>query len=287
MIEIYLLEQLKAFHDCGTLSAASEQLHLSQPALSRSMKKMEEILGVTLFERQKNKIALNENGMMAAGYAAKILEQEKDMIERIRAFDRSRHTITLGSCAPLPIYQLAPVLSQNYSDMTVASEIKKEDLLLRGLQEDTYQVIVLTHPVKSAEVESLRWKDEHLFITIPPAHPLASRSGIHLHELNGQAMLIYSQVGFWFDLCKEKMPDTHFLVQNEMDALGELVMASALPAFATDQVGYSDQRSRNRVTIPVLDAEANVTYYCIFKKKSRKLLKAFLNHADLHEDETR
>lgn len=39
MIEIYLLEQLKAFHDCGTLSAASEQLHLSQPALSRSMKK--------------------------------------------------------------------------------------------------------------------------------------------------------------------------------------------------------------------------------------------------------
>ena len=78
MIEIYLLEQLKAFHDCGTLSAASEQLHLSQPALSRSMKKMEEILGVTLFERQKNKIALNENGMMAAGYSAKILEQEKE-----------------------------------------------------------------------------------------------------------------------------------------------------------------------------------------------------------------
>lgn len=56
MIEIYLLEQLKAFHDCGTLSAASEQLHLSQPALSRSMKKMEEILGVTLFERQKIKL---------------------------------------------------------------------------------------------------------------------------------------------------------------------------------------------------------------------------------------
>ena len=39
MIEIYLLEQLEAFARCGTLSAAAEELHLSQPALTRSMKK--------------------------------------------------------------------------------------------------------------------------------------------------------------------------------------------------------------------------------------------------------
>ena len=37
MIEIYLLEQLEAFARCGTLSAAAEELHLSQPALTRSM----------------------------------------------------------------------------------------------------------------------------------------------------------------------------------------------------------------------------------------------------------
>ena len=36
MIEIHLFEQLAAFADCGTLSAAAEQLHISQPALSRA-----------------------------------------------------------------------------------------------------------------------------------------------------------------------------------------------------------------------------------------------------------
>ena len=51
MLEIYLLEQLEAFARCGTLSAAAEELHLSQPALTRSMKKLEEIVGVPLFER--------------------------------------------------------------------------------------------------------------------------------------------------------------------------------------------------------------------------------------------
>ena len=42
MIEIYLLEQLEAFARCGTLSGAAEELHLSQPALTRSMKKLED-----------------------------------------------------------------------------------------------------------------------------------------------------------------------------------------------------------------------------------------------------
>ena len=57
MMELYLLEQLIAFSRQGTLSGAAEKLHISQPALSQSMKKLEESLGVSLFERSKNKIA--------------------------------------------------------------------------------------------------------------------------------------------------------------------------------------------------------------------------------------
>lgn len=276
MIDIYLLEQLQAFHDYGTLSAASEILHISQPALSRSMKKLEDLLSVSLFERQKNRITLNETGLMAAEYAARILEQEKDMIERIRAFDRSRHTITLGSCAPAPIFLLAPILSHTYGEMTIASEIKNEDALLRGLSENLYQIIVLTHRVESDELESIHWKSEHLYITLPPAHPLAGRDGICLHELNGQTILLYSKIGFWYDLCIDKMPDSRFLMQDEYDALGELVQASALPAFSTNLVRSEDDRHLNRAFVPVLDPEANVDYYCIFKKTSKALLGSFL-----------
>ena len=54
MMELYQLIQLVAISDCGTMSSAAEKLHLSQPALSRSMQKLEEELQVALFERQKN-----------------------------------------------------------------------------------------------------------------------------------------------------------------------------------------------------------------------------------------
>ena len=66
MIEMYLLEQFVAFAQTGTLSGASEKLHISQPALSNSMKKIEDILGVSLFERKSNRLVLNENGKLAS-----------------------------------------------------------------------------------------------------------------------------------------------------------------------------------------------------------------------------
>ena len=69
MIEIYLLEQLAAFQEYGTLSESAEHLHLSQPSLSRSMQKLEKQLGVKLFERHKNKLILNDTGILAASYA--------------------------------------------------------------------------------------------------------------------------------------------------------------------------------------------------------------------------
>lgn len=63
MIEIYLLEQLCAFAEYKTLSKAAESLHISQAALSRSMKKIEEDLGVSLFSRENARISLNETGV--------------------------------------------------------------------------------------------------------------------------------------------------------------------------------------------------------------------------------
>ena len=69
MIDIQLLEQLYAFAECGTPSAAAEKLHTSQPALTRAMKKPESDLGVALFIRGKNQLKFNETGLCAAKYA--------------------------------------------------------------------------------------------------------------------------------------------------------------------------------------------------------------------------
>ena len=76
MIELYELRQFVVFADCGTLSEAAEVLHLSQPALSRNMKKLEEELGIPLFFRRKNRLELNENGTYVLGLAKQLLSMQ-------------------------------------------------------------------------------------------------------------------------------------------------------------------------------------------------------------------
>ena len=71
MIELEQLKQLIAFAIYGTLSKAAEELYISQPALSRSIQKLEKTLGVELFDRKKNKMELNENGKTVIQYAEK------------------------------------------------------------------------------------------------------------------------------------------------------------------------------------------------------------------------
>ena len=275
VFEIYQLEQLLAFAECGTLSGAAERLHLSQPALSRSMQRLEGELQVPLFDRQKNKIEFNENGRMAAEYARQVMEKCQDMISRVQAFDRSQRTILVGACAPVPLWEIPPLLSDLYPDRTISSEIRKNDVLLQGLRDDVYQLIILPYPVEEPGIACVRYGEEHLYFSLPPAHPLSGSKGLCMKDLNGETMLLRNRLGFWRELTDQKMPDTRFLEQEDV-AFEELVKSSALPSFTTDVALKRFGNPTNRVNVPILDEEANVTYYCLYKPYGRNDLSAFV-----------
>lgn len=275
MFELYQLEQLLIVADCGTLSGAAEQLHLSQSALSRSMQRLENEIQVPLFIRHKNKIELNENGKLAVEYARKILDQTGDMVNNIRDYDRKRRTIFVGSCAPAPLWNLIPALSDIYPDMTISSEIRDSEVLLQGLQDGTYQTILLPFSVEEKGIFCVKYKEEHLLFSLPPAHPLSGSSGLYLKDLNGESMLLRPQLGFWEHIINKKMPNTHFIVQKDTD-FDELVKASALPTFNSDLVIQREGKVPNRITIPILDEEVNVTYYCCYASKVKSIMTPLL-----------
>lgn len=79
MIEFEQLIHLIAFDRYKTLSLAAKELHISQPVLTRSMQKLEETLDITLFERTKNRISLNETGLLAVELSKRIISDTKNM----------------------------------------------------------------------------------------------------------------------------------------------------------------------------------------------------------------
>lgn len=269
MIEIYLLEQLLAVSKCGTLSETAEKLNIAQPSVSRAMKKLENELGVKLFDRTKNKITLNETGKLAAEYAKRIIETQEEMQRHIAAFYKQLNTISIGSAAPGPLITLLPSIAGNAVGYSVSSQIANEEELIKGLNNSRYNLLILTHPLSDNNFICKKYVSEHLYITVNHFHPAALQKEITFDEMNGQNFIMYARVGFWEDIVQSKMPDSKFYKQDDIDAVGELSSSSNLPSFSTDITQrVMPSRNNGRINIPLSDSEAYVQYYLIYSKKN-------------------
>ena len=268
-IEIYLLEQLAAFSRCGTLSAAAEELAVSQPALTRSMKKIEDILGVSLFDRSINRIRLNENGKRAAEQAVKLLEADREMIRLVRNFDRSSKTISIGSCVPGPLMEYPGILSSLYSGMAIVSEMAEESELLTGLRSDRFQLAILAHPLSDSDLYCQPCGSENLYISVIAAHPAAlyEKKGVTFREMDGETFLMNAHIGLWDQITRRNMPHSKLILQSDTEALLEVINASTLPSFATDLTLRVLPKRVNRVNIPFTDDDATMRYYCACRKE--------------------
>lgn len=277
MMELEQLRQLVAFAEQGTLSRAAEELHISQPSLSRTMQALEEELQAALFIRQKNRIVLNEVGQVAVEYARQVLAATEEMVRRVQLAQRTGRSVALGSCAPVPIQDLRPLLQELYDGVAVAPELNSSDnALVDGLRQGRYQIVV-THepPPQDEELFCFPYREEHLSLLVPVNHPLARLTAIRAADLAHQNLLLYSEIGFWTEVCREKLPQAHFLFMNEWDAFGELVGLGAFPSFVTDAFAPG-QPIENKVVIPIEDEDFQAVYYFLCLEKDREKFRALI-----------
>lgn len=279
MIENYLLEQFVAVAECGTLLGAAEKLHISQPSLSRSMHKIEDEFGVPLFHRANSKIELNETGKVAAEYARRALDANRDMFEKVIAFDRSLRTILIGSCTPFPINVLMPVLQERLPGKTITTEITDDSRLIAGLKNRSYQMVILHSNPDDKALFCQRFIRENLYISLPADQPLAKKKSISLDELKGMRILMDGTVGFWKDIVLSRLSEADLLIQNSFDALDELVTASSLPVFNSDLFLAQGYEPEGRKSVPINDPEVHITYWLAALASEQKTYRSVFNAA--------
>ena len=289
MIETYLLEQFVAFARCGTLLAASEELHITQPTLSRSMKKLEEEFGVQLFHRENSKLSLNKTGKIAAEYAEKALAANQDMIEHVLSFDRSLRTISIGSCSPFPINELMPSLQDVLSDKTLLTElVNSDERLITGLKNHQYDIIILHTLPEDKSLFCQRYMEERIYLSISKEHPLAKKEQVTFEEMRGIRILVSKNIGFWMDVTKEHLSETDLLVQESTEALADLIEASSLPVFNSDRIMELGYETPGRVNIPITDEDAHATYWVVCRTSDKQTYRSIFNsvraYAMRHDD---
>ena len=283
MIETYLLEHFTAFARCGTLMKASEELHITQPTLSRSMKKLEAELGVSLFHRENSKLTLNETGRIAAQYAEKALAANQDLIDHVLAFDRSLRTVSIGSCSPFPINELMPAFQDYLPGKTILTELSDNDeKLIHGLKNHQYHLVILHSLPEDPTLFCQRYSEEQIYITVAQDHPLVAQESVTFEQLKGIRLLVSANIGFWMDRCLQHLSASDLLVQNSMDALEELIDASSLPFFNSDRMIESGYDLPERKSIPIRDDDAHATYWVVCLKSEQKKYQSIFNTVRSH-----
>ena len=233
-------------------------------------------LGVKLFDRKKNRIELNEGGRLAVERAKAVLDAAGRMENDMQDYARSLTTIAVGFCAPGPMWTLSPELIRQFPDRRIVTEAGDVNALTEGFLSDKYQIVILDQPLEQEGILCREYLMECLRLSVPSSHKLAKKDGIHLPELAGQTMLLFSDLGVWERLHQDYMKDVRFIVQNERDAFTELIHVSAIPNFTTNLTDVIFPFPPGRVDIPILDPEAEITFYLCIKKKDKRLLENIL-----------
>ena len=263
MIELYLLEQLVAFYEEGSISKAGEKLFVSQSAISRGMQKIESLLGISLFERSKNNVSFNENGKKMVEYAKNILDTEKAMTAKAKEIKDNENVIRVGMTAPGILFLYADKFllgGTNQYQRTIAGE--KE--LYRGLEHNLYDIIFVNEEPKT-ELPHRFIIEEQLYLSVPKTHFLSGMDKVTYEDVDGQSFLLSNQLGIWDDIVQRRLPKSRFLIQ-EMQHLSEVVEGSHIPSFATN-ITKSASTVADRVCIPFVGEDSSIRFYAVARKE--------------------
>jgi LysR family transcriptional regulator, hydrogen peroxide-inducible genes activator len=189
----YLSEVARHLH----FGKAAQVCNVSQPTLSMQLKKLEEYLGVQLFERTNKQVLLTSIGEAMVVRARRILEEANDMRTHARAAtDPFSGTLRMGifpTLAPYVLPRLMPALRAAFPQLNVLLVEEKTPLLVEQLAQGALDVALLAMPVVQAEFSHHALFIEPFMLAVPRDHKLARRKEVSLQDIRDEVMLLLDE----------------------------------------------------------------------------------------------
>ena len=173
---------------------AAERCHVSQPTLSIAIRKLEEELGVPLFERAKQSVTLTPLGQKTLALAVQVIEQIA-RIKDLAASDRDQLSGplalgTLPTVGPYLLPQFIPLLQELAPDLSLYVEEASQVELTTRLRAGDLDVALVCLPFTDVDIVAQALFDEPFVLLLPTSHPLAAKLEITAADLRPQEVLL-------------------------------------------------------------------------------------------------
>lgn len=196
---------------------AAETCHISQPTLSVAVKKLEDELGVLLFERRQGEISVTSIGEQVVAQAQRVLE-EAGAIKQIARHgqDQLASPLRLGAIytiGPYLLPHLIPTLAETAPGMPLMVEENYTAVLTERLKQGELDAILISYPYDEPGILTLPLYREPFVVVLPSSHPLNRRKQIAVKDLVEERVLLLG-AGHCFrdqvlEVCPECQHKTH------------------------------------------------------------------------------
>ena len=281
-MELEQLRQLNEIARCGTLQSAAERLHLSQSALSRSLRHLEDDLGQPLFDRTRNSMQINAAGRMALERARLILAEERRLRDDFAALAKQERTIRVASVAPAPTWRLSSLVLEQYPTTIVEPDVTSEDEVEARLINGTCDLAIVARELRLPTISSTVFMHEDLYANVPAGHVLHDRESLTFAELDGLTFLVYGGIGFWHDVHQRMLPFAQFVTQPDRTIFLQQVRTSNLLTFTTNAPENTSHHESRRA-IPITDPEAHVTFWLCVRNDAPERVRLLFGLAEADE----
>lgn len=189
------LRHMKVFltvYKTQNMTLAAEQLHLTQPAVTRVIKEIENYYGVCLFERLNRRLYVTESGRRLYAQALHLIDTFESMEKEMRNLDtfgllRIGSTIALGSyLLPELIFIFQKQIPQIQVQVTVSNRRTLQKMLLNN----QLDIALIEGGVDDSHLHGEAFGGDRLVLITPPYHPLLKKKDVTLLDLLAYPLLL-------------------------------------------------------------------------------------------------
>ena len=213
---------------------AADKCFVSQPALSLAIKKLEEELGLILFERSRSDVTVTDVGQSIVNQAIVVLDEAAKIKELAKLGDSHlSQTFKLGliySIAPYLLPLIIPQLRQAAPDMPLEIEENITNNLQDKLKKGIIDAAVIALPFDVPSIETIELYDEEFVAVVPSNHAWSSKKRISSKELSSEKVLLLDNTHCFSSQVQEACPGlskkSEIQVGNSLETIRNMVASN-------------------------------------------------------------
>jgi LysR family transcriptional regulator, hydrogen peroxide-inducible genes activator len=193
-MEVHQLRYFCAVAETGNFTRAAEREQVAQPSLSQQIMKLEEELGVRLFDRLGRSVRLTDVGNVFLKRARAVLNElrsaKEEVAERQSSVSGPLSVGVIPTIAPYFLPTRLAIFSRKYPEaaITVVEDVTVR--LLDRLRAGLIDMAVLALPTRGHDLECTPLRTERLYAILPKEHKLGKKRSLHLKELREEPFLL-------------------------------------------------------------------------------------------------